>query len=71
MASYARGFALAEVTGFTVDVARPVGRERLAVLRADEFPILAGCAEELVALDADSGYERGLRARLDGLPNTT
>jgi len=69
VASYARGYALAEVTGFTVDAARPAGRERLAVLRADDFPILAGRAEELVALDADSGFERGLRALLDGLPD--
>ena len=28
--SYARGYALAEATGFTVDAARPAGRRRLA-----------------------------------------
>ncbi len=69
VASYARGYALAEATGFTVDLAQPSGRERLSALAPDEYPILAGRAQELAALDADSGYERGLRALLDGLPN--
>ena len=69
VASYARGYALAEATGFTVDFAQRSGRERLSALAPDEFPILAGRAQELAALDADSGYERGLRALLDGLPN--
>jgi AcrR family transcriptional regulator len=67
--SYARGYALAEATGFTVDAAQPSGRERLAALAPDEFPILAGRAGDLAALDADSAYERGLRALLDGLSN--
>jgi TetR/AcrR family tetracycline transcriptional repressor len=67
VASYARGYALAEATGFTVDAARPAGRRRLRALRADEFPILAGRADQLADLDPDSGYERGLRALLDGI----
>ena len=65
--SYARGYALAEATGFTVDAARRAGRQRLRALPANEFPILAGHARELAQLDADSGYEFGLQALLDGL----
>lgn len=65
--SYARGYALAEATGFTVDAARPAGRRRLAGLPAREFPVLAGRARELADLDADVAYELGLRALLTGL----
>lgn len=65
--SYARGYALAEATGFTVDAALPAGRSRLAALSADEFPILAGRTHELAELDANTAYERGLRALLEGL----
>jgi AcrR family transcriptional regulator len=64
--SYARGYALAEAAGFTVDAAKPGGRRRLAALPRGEFPILAGRARELATLDADSGYERGLEALLTG-----
>jgi AcrR family transcriptional regulator len=65
--SYARGYALAEATGFTVDAAQPAGRRRLAALPRTEFPILAGRARELTELDADRAYELGLRAMLAGL----
>jgi AcrR family transcriptional regulator len=65
--SYARGYALAEATGFTVDATRPAGRRRLASLSPGEFPILAGRAGELATLDADAGYELGLQALLTGL----
>jgi AcrR family transcriptional regulator len=64
--SYARGYALAEATGFTVDAAKPDGRRRLAALPRGEFPILAGRARDLAALDADGGYELGLEALLTG-----
>ena len=64
--SYARGYALAEATGFTVDAAKPDGRRRLAALPRGEFPILAGRARELAALDADVGFELGLEALLTG-----
>jgi AcrR family transcriptional regulator len=64
--SYARGYALAEATGFTVDASRPSGRRRLAALSRREFPILAGSARELAAVDADAGYELGLQALLTG-----
>jgi AcrR family transcriptional regulator len=64
--SYARGYALAEATGFTVDAARPGGRKRLAALPRREFPILAGRARELAGLDADAAYELGLHALLTG-----
>jgi TetR/AcrR family transcriptional regulator, tetracycline repressor protein len=67
VASYARGYALAEATGFTVDAAQPSGRARLRALPVDEFPVLAGLGRELAALDADRGFEVGLRALLDGL----
>ncbi len=65
--SYARGYALAEATGFTVDASRPAGRERLAALPLSEFPILAGQAGELAKLDADSAFTLGLDALLFGL----
>jgi AcrR family transcriptional regulator len=66
-ASYARGYALAEVTGFTVDAAGPDGYERLRALSLAEFPILAGRSEELVELDADRAFSCGLQALLRGL----
>jgi AcrR family transcriptional regulator len=66
VASYARGYALSEATGFTVDASLPGGRARLRALDADAFPILAGMTDELAAIDADSGFEVGLRALLGG-----
>jgi TetR/AcrR family tetracycline transcriptional repressor len=65
--SYARGYALAEATGFTVDATLPAGRRRLRALPAGDFPILAGEADELAVLDADDGYRLGLEAMLRGL----
>jgi AcrR family transcriptional regulator len=70
-ASYARGYALAEATGFTVDAALPEGRRRLAALPKAEFPILTGSARQLAALDADAGYELGLHALLTGFSDPT
>ena len=64
--SYARGYALAEATGFTVDATRPAGARRLYSLPVDRFPILAGQAEELAALEADDAYLLGLEAMLRG-----
>ena len=66
--SYARGYALAEVTGFTVDAADPESRRRLAALPRREFPILAGRVKELADLYPDAAFELGLGALLDGLP---
>lgn len=66
-ASYARGYALAEATGFTVDAATTAGRQRLAALPASEFPILAGQADELAMLEANSAFALGLDALLFGL----
>lgn len=65
--SYARGYALAEAAGFTVDAARPDGRRRLAVLPRSKFPILAGRTREIAGLDADAAYEFGLQALLASL----
>ena len=65
--SYARGYALAEATGFTVDATQLSGRRRLSALPRDEFPVLAARADELTALDADQGYTLGLDAILRGL----
>jgi len=65
--SYARGYALAEATGFTVDASRPAGCERLASLSPAEFPILAGRIPDLAKLDARMAYELGLSALLGGL----
>jgi AcrR family transcriptional regulator len=69
LVSYARGYALAETTGFTVDAARPEGRERLRALPAQRFPILHRHADDLAALGADDAFERGLQALLAGLPD--
>lgn len=65
--SYARGYALSEATGFTVDAADAAGRRRLAALPRREFPILAGRVREMSALGPDSAYELGLDALLTGL----
>jgi AcrR family transcriptional regulator len=65
--SYARGYALAEVTGFTVDAANAEGRGRLAALPRREFPILAGRVNELVDLYPNAAFELGLGALLAGL----
>jgi hypothetical protein len=67
IASYARGYALAEITGFTVDAADPEGRRRLAALPRPEFPVLAGQVAELAELYPDGGFELGLGALLAGL----
>lgn len=67
VAAYARGYALAEATGFTVDAARPTGRKRLSALSTYKFPVLAGCVDEPADLSADDGFELGLSALLDGL----
>lgn len=71
VASYARGYALAEATGFTVDAAHASGRERLRTLDRGSFPILAGSAQQLARVGADSGFELGLGALLAGLPDPT
>lgn len=68
-ASYARGYALAEATGFTVDASAGVGRTRLRALPKGQFPVLAGRASELVELDPDSAFRLGLLALLNGLPD--
>jgi AcrR family transcriptional regulator len=65
--SYARGYALAEATGFTVDASLPAGRRRLAALPRRDFPVLRGRTLELAALHADDAYELGLEALLAGL----
>ncbi len=66
VASYARGYALAEANGFTVDFARPNARSFMAALPPDDFPTLSGHAEEFAALDPDDGFARGLDALLTG-----
>lgn len=65
--SYARGYALAEATGFTVDATRPSGRKRLAALPPAAFPVLAGLAREPTTLETDDAYTLGLDALLRGL----
>lgn len=66
-ASYARGYALAETTGFTVDAAGNGGLERLQGLSPTDFPVLAGRATELVRLDPDRAFQLGLKALLRGI----
>jgi AcrR family transcriptional regulator len=65
--SYARGYALAEATGFTVDATRANARRHLAALPRAEFPILGGRSQELAELGPDAAYELGLEALLRGL----
>lgn len=65
--SYARGYALAEATGFTVDAAGGSGLERLRELDPADFPVLAGQAAELVDVDPDRAFMLGLRALLRGI----
>jgi AcrR family transcriptional regulator len=67
LASYARGYALAETTGFTVDAASAAARRRLRSLSAEDFPVLHGRADELAELDPDRGFAHGLDALLAGL----
>lgn len=65
--SYARGYALAEATGFTVDAAGAPGLDRLQILDADAFPVLAGQAARLADLDPDRAFKLGIRALLRGI----
>lgn len=65
--SLARGYALAEATGFTVDAAGGLGLERLRTLDADEFPVLAGQVAQLVDVDPDRAFKLGIRALLRGI----
>lgn len=67
LASYARGYALGEVVGFTVDAASAPGRDVLSELDAGAFPILNGEVPALRDLDADRAFDLGLRALTDGL----
>lgn len=64
--SLARGYALGEATGFTVDAAHRAGRGRLETLPRDEFPILGHRAHQLAKLDPDDAYRFGLDALLTG-----
>lgn len=65
--SYARGYALAEATGFTVDAAGGPGLERLRALSVEEFPVLAGRTAQLINVDADRAFKLGIRALLRGI----
>lgn len=67
LASYARGYALAEVVGFTVDASTSSGADDLAVLDPAAFPVLGGRAGELGELGPDRAFDAGLRALVDGL----
>jgi AcrR family transcriptional regulator len=68
VASYARGYALAEAAGFTVSAADPGALRILRALPQDEFPVLGGRTDQLAALDAGATFAMGLRALIDGLP---
>lgn len=67
LASYARGYALAEVAGFTVDASTTEGAEELRALDPGAFPVLGGHVDELGAVGADRAFDAGLRALIDGL----
>ncbi|QEC48199.1 TetR family transcriptional regulator [Baekduia soli] len=66
VASYARGYALAEVTGFTVDASTAAARRPLRALAAEEFPVLRRSVKELSALTPDQAFASGLEALLAG-----
>lgn len=70
LASYARGYALAEVAGFNVDASSPQGEGAIGALDPGAFPILAGRPRELQDVSADSAFDAGLRALIDGLAST-
>ncbi|CAB4911635.1 unannotated protein [freshwater metagenome] len=67
LASYARGYALAEVVGFTVDASTAAGAADLDALDPAAFPILGGRAGELHEVGPDRAFDAGLRALIDGL----
>lgn len=67
--SFARGYALGEAAGFTVDAVAAERREALRALPADDFPVLAESTDQLARLSADAGFEFGLNALLDGVPD--
>jgi AcrR family transcriptional regulator len=71
VASYARGYGLGEAHGFTVDAAGAEQRAALRSLPRAEFPILAGRVRDLAKLDADRGFELGLRALIGGVASAT
>ncbi|UTI63036.1 TetR/AcrR family transcriptional regulator C-terminal domain-containing protein [Paraconexibacter antarcticus] len=66
LASFARGYAMAEVTGFTVDASTPSGRRPLRALPRADFPILRERLKELEPLRSDAAFTAGLDAMLDG-----
>lgn len=66
LASYARGYALAEVTGFTVDASTADARRPLRALPADAFPLLHGEVKAMSDLSPDAAFEIGLEAILAG-----
>jgi AcrR family transcriptional regulator len=68
VASYARGYALAEAGGFTVGASDSGAVEALATLAPAEFPVLSGRSAELGALDPDATFQLGLGVLVAGLP---
>jgi AcrR family transcriptional regulator len=66
LASYARGYALAEVTGFTVDASTPAGRRPLRALPRGQFPILRDRLKELAVVRSEPAFVAGLDALLAG-----
>lgn len=69
--SYARGFALAEIEGFTLEL--PVGAGRATVdprdVPAETFPHIAELASELAAPDHDAAFAFGANLLLAALPD--
>ncbi|MGH2924170.1 MAG: TetR/AcrR family transcriptional regulator [Solirubrobacterales bacterium] len=68
LTAYARGFALAEIEGFTFEAADgAVGAVRPSELSAERFPNVVALAPHLARLDRDPAFEYGSRAVLAGL----
>ncbi|HEX5469053.1 MAG TPA: TetR/AcrR family transcriptional regulator C-terminal domain-containing protein [Gaiellaceae bacterium] len=63
--SYARGFALAEIGGFTLDA--PGERLRAPDLSAEEFPRIVELAPSLSRFDHEAAFEFGVEAIVAGL----
>jgi AcrR family transcriptional regulator len=68
LVSYARGFALAEIAGFTLEE-RPetAGTAAPDDLRLETFPHIAELASQLARPDRDAAFAFGLEALLAGL----
>lgn len=69
IAAYARGFALAEIAGFTLESAEPEGEPAAGAgqVYADDFPMISELSAALAEPDREATFAFGLDASLDGI----